>query len=340
MISAQNFWYILAESNELKRDQLKACELFDHWIVLFRDENGRACALEDRCLHRTVQLSKSRVLNGKLQCSYHGWVYAGSGDVTAIPSEGPQMVTKKKCAKSYEVIEQDDYIYVRLNSNPAFETKPFSMPHYGDKGYTTIRLQNTFENTVTNCAENFVDIPHTTFVHPKIFRDPGNEAIEAEVERKPGHVKVTYIGEKKNFGLFSWFLNPKGVEIQHTDEFYMPNVTTVNYWFGNGKHFIITSQSIPLTDKKTLVYTDLTYNYGFWTKLSRPIIRKHGQAIIDQDIVILRDQMKGIEKFGPQFAYSPCDIIHTYIESIQKEIQEGRNPLELPIKSSRIKFWI
>lgn len=340
MISQKDYWYILAESHELKKDQLKACELFDQWLVLFRDETGAACVLEDRCLHRTVQLSKGRVINGQLQCGYHGWVYAGSGEVKHIPSEGPEMVTKKKCAKRYEVIEQDDYIYVRLNSNSENPTAPFVMPSYKKQGYTTIRLQNTFENNVTNCAENFVDIPHTTFVHPKIFRDAGNESLEAEVTRKQGHVKVNYLGEKKNFGLFSWFLNPKGDEIRHTDEFFMPNVTTVNYWFGGEKHFIITSQSIPLKDNKTLVYTDLTYNYGIWTHLSRPIVRKQGQAIIDQDIVILRDQMKAIEKFGSNFSYSPCDIIHTYIESIQKEIQEGRNPAHLPDRSSRIKFWI
>lgn len=340
MISEKDFWYILAESHELQKGNLKACELFEQWIVLFRDQKGKACALEDRCLHRTVQLSKGRLVNGHLQCGYHGWVYDGSGEVTHIPSEGPEIITKKKCAKRYEVIEQDDFIYVRINSNPEFETKPFPMPHYKNKGYTTIRLQNTFENNVTNCAENFVDIPHTTFVHPKIFRDAGNEKLEADVERNNGHVKVTYLGEKKNFGIFSWFLNPKGLEIKHTDEFYMPNVTTVNYWFGDSKHFIITSQSIPLKDNKTLVYTDLTYNYGIWTKLSRAIVRIQGQKIIDQDIVILRDQMKGIKKYGTQFSYSPCDIIHTYIESIQKEIQEGREPGLLPPKKSRIKFWI
>jgi phenylpropionate dioxygenase-like ring-hydroxylating dioxygenase large terminal subunit len=343
MISAKSFWYIVAESHELKVDQLKACTILNEWIVLFRDSQGRACALEDRCLHRTVQLSKGRLVNGRLQCSYHGWVYNGEGQVTAIPSEGPEVIIKKKCARKYDVIERDDYIYIKLDSESSLPSEPFSMPCYKKKGYTTIRLQNTFENNVTNCAENFVDIPHTTFVHPKIFRDPGvdgGEPLEALVTRQKGHVKVSYFGEKKNFGLFSWFLNPKGLDIVHTDEFFMPNITTVNYWFTESKHFIITSQSIPQSDNKTLVYTDLTYNYGIWTKLSRFIVKNQGQKIIDQDIVILKDQMKCIEKFGTQFSYSPCDIIHTYIETIQKEIQEGRDPEQLTDKSTRIKFWI
>lgn len=40
MISEKDFWYILAESHELKKDQLKARELFNDWLVLFRDQNG------------------------------------------------------------------------------------------------------------------------------------------------------------------------------------------------------------------------------------------------------------------------------------------------------------
>jgi phenylpropionate dioxygenase-like ring-hydroxylating dioxygenase large terminal subunit len=340
MISEKNFWYILAESKELKVNQLKPCELFGQWIVLFRDREGKACALEDRCLHRSVQLSKGRVSDGRLQCSYHGWIYEGSGQVSQIPSEGAQPVALNKCAKKFPVIEQDDYIYVCLESAQELSAQPFAMPCYKKNGYTTIRLQNIIENNVTHCVINFVDIPHTTFVHPKIFRNPGHEKLSAEVNRSNGHVKVNYLGEKKNFGWFSWFLNPKGEEIGHTDEFYMPNVTTVNYRFGLKKHFIITSQSIPLNENKTLVYTDLTYNYGILSLLLRPLIRKHGQKIIDQDIVVLKNQMKCIEKYGPQFSYSPCDVIHHFIESIQKEIKEGRDPALLPPKTSRISFWI
>lgn len=339
MIDRRDFWYIVAESAELKPGRVLSRSVLGEWLAVFRDHKGRPSILQDRCLHRSAQLSKGTVTNGRLRCPYHGWVYDGAGEVVAVPSEVGASA-KKRCAVSFDVREKDDFVYVRLNPEPKVDFEPFTMPHYRHRGYTTIRLQNLFRNNVTNCAENFVDIPHTSFVHPRIFRDPGAEQIAANVERKQGSVKVTYLGEKKNFGVFSWFLNPSGSEIKHTDEFHMPNVTTVNYWFGGGKHFIITSQSVPLNETETLVYTDLTYNYGLWTWPSRPIVRRQAQKIIDQDVEILENQMKTIAKYGAKFQNTPADIIHTFIESIQREIEEGRDPRELPPRESTIEFMV
>lgn len=335
----EDFWYIVAESHELGKNQVIARSVLGEWLAIFRDEAGRISALQDKCLHRTAQISNGRVVEGKLQCPYHGWTYGHNGDVVHIPSMGPNYKQGSRCAKSYQVIEQEDYIYVRLSSE-INDTKPFSMPCYGEKGYTTIRLQNLFRNNVTNCAENFVDIPHTTFVHPKIFRDAKHEKFGAVIVREDGRVKVTYKNEKKNFGWFSWFLNPSGDEIGHTDEFFVPNITSVHYKFGGKNHFIITSQSIPLNDEETLVYTDLTYNYGIWTIPSRPLVRWQAQTIIDQDVEILNNQMKTIRKYGAQFQNSPADIIHTWIESIQAEVSEGRDPKLLPRKETEIEFWV
>ncbi len=325
-----------AESHEVKGNKPYSVSIHDEWIVLFRNSSGQVAALQDRCLHRSSRLSKGHLKNGELTCPYHGWKYNFEGKVIHVPSEGT--TTRNRCAKTYQVIEKDNYIYLQLSPSQ-FDLKPFSMSCYQKKNYTTIRLQNIFENTVTNCAENFLDIPHTTFVHPSIFRNSKNEEMCAVIERKKGHVKVTYLGEKSDFGLFSWFLNPHKKEIIHTDEFFMPNVTMVNYWFGN-KHFIITSQSVPIDHKTTKVYTDLTYNYGFWNLIVKPVIRWQGQAIIDQDIEILKNQSETIQKYGAHFQNSPADLIHTFIESIQHEIEQGRDPNLLPEKEGKINFWV
>jgi len=335
----EDYWYIVAESHELLNNQVISRVILGEWLAIFRDNFGKVTALQDRCLHRTAQLSKGHVVDGNLQCPYHGWTYSASGEVVKIPSMGPQYKTGNKCAKSYQIIEMENYIYVKLSSENS-QTMPFSMPCYKEKGYTSIRLQNLFKNNVTNCAENFVDIPHTTFVHPKIFRDAKNECFGAIVRRENGRVKVIYKNEKKNFGWFSYFLNPSGKEIIHTDEFFAPNITSVHYKFGGNYHFIITSQSIPINDNETLVYTDLTYNYGIWTKISRPLVKWQAQTIIDQDVEILNNQMKTIQKYGSHFQNSPADIIHTWIESLQTEIENGRDPAILPLKETEIEFWV
>lgn len=336
----KDFWYIAAESRELKKDKPLARTILNEWIVLYRNEQGQAVALRDSCLHRGSQLSKGTVRNGNLVCGYHGWHYGNEGQVVVIPSEGPQKQTRMRCAHRFAVVEQDDFVYVRLAEDKGLGVLPFTMPCYKHKGYGNIRLQNVFSNNIINCAENFVDIPHTTYVHPGIFRNTKNEKFGAQVQRKDGSVFVRYLNEKKNFGMFSWFLNSSGKEIEHTDEFLMPNVTSVHYRFGDGKHFIITSQSVPVEENKTLVYTDLTYNYGLWNWFAKPVIKAAAQKIIDQDVAILDNQMKTIQKYGMSFQNSKADVIHTFIESIHKEIEQGRDPRQLPSKEVEIEFWV
>jgi phenylpropionate dioxygenase-like ring-hydroxylating dioxygenase large terminal subunit len=344
----KDFWYIAAGSKELKPNRVLSARILDEWIALFRDENGKAVGFEDRCLHRCARLSKGRVTAGRLQCAYHGWTYNGQGSVVFAPSEGPAgPKSAHRRARSFQVREQDDYIYVRLidgmskaEALEASDIGPFKIPFYKTDGWASIRLRNRFQNNVTNCAENFVDIPHTVFVHPKIFRVSRQEEFTAYVKRAGGSVIVRYRNERANLGIFSWFLNPGGHEITHTDSFHMPNVTSVDYIFGKNRRFIITSQSTPVTDEETLVYTDLTYNYGVWNAIAKPVIRRQAQIIINQDIAILADQMETIKKYGARFCNTEADVIHTLIESIRIELGKGGDPRLLPEKEHEIKFWV
>jgi phenylpropionate dioxygenase-like ring-hydroxylating dioxygenase large terminal subunit len=337
----KDFWYAVAESKELKRDAAVSAKLLGCWIALFRDETGKAVALEDRCLHRCAQLSKGRARAGRLQCGYHRWVYDGGGRVVSVPSDGPNGPKMDYGrARSFSVCEADDYIYVRLRDASGAELKPFRIPYYREKGWSRIRLKNLFRNNVTNCVENFVDIPHTAFVHPKIFRAAKNERFTARVHRRNGSVTVSYGNERANLGIFSRFLNPAGREISHTDSFHMPNITSVDYDFGRARRFIITSQSIPMTEQETLVRTDLSYNYGIWNSLARPIIKWQARTIINQDIAILGNQMETIEKHGAHFSNAEADCMHVLIESIRGEIAEGRDPRLLPEETREIEFWV
>jgi len=335
------FWYVLSESRELKPNTVLGRQVLDERIAVFRDEHGRAAAFQDKCLHRAGPLSRGRVVKGRLQCPYHGWSYEGTGRIVDIPSLGPHPEKIGQwSAKSFAVRELDGYVYVCLSESPSEEFQPFRMRHYGERGWRTIRLTNRFRNNVTNCVENFVDIPHTAYVHAGIFRSRKNEKLITRIARKNGSVTATYQRERANLGVFSWFLNLSGREIVHTDSFYMPNVTCVEYLFGPNRHFMITSQSVPASDDDTLVYTDLTFNYGVWNRVAPFFVRRQGQRIIDQDIEILNLQMEVIRRYGEEFSNTPADLVHVFIESIRKDLEMGRDPRLLPEQAREVEFWV
>jgi len=337
-MNLRDFWYVAAQSSDLHPGALLSRVLLGQHIVLFREAAGAAVALADRCIHRNAPLSLGRVENGLLRCGYHGWTYNGEGRVVEIPSLGDPEKIGNRCATRYDVREQEGYVYVRLASSSE-QLEPFAMPKHGVAGYRHVRLVHPFRNTVTNCVENFVDVPHTAYVHPITFRAPRRRPIDAQVVRENGSVTVAYENEVHR-GAFRWFLSPNGHKVRHTDRFLMPNVTSVEYDFGPSRHLFITSQSVPVNEGETIVYTDVTFNYGIWNAVARPLVARRARRIIGEDVEILRAQREVIEREGEQFTHSPIDVVHLFIESIRHDLESGRDPRRLPRQARSVAFVI
>ncbi len=337
----KKYWYIIAESKELKPNQVLARQILDEWLVLFRGADNKPCVMRDKCLHRCARLSKGHVIDGLLTCPYHGWVYNGNGQLVSVPTHfEKQKKDVMNISHAFHCMEQEGYIYVCLDDNP--QMNPFSMPSFRKPQYKSIRLVNHFNNTLANCVENFIDIPHTAYVHKGIFRNKQNEKIKAKVKRENGHIQIDYENEKNNLGSFSYLLNPKKQPIFHQDNFYAPNITHVIYKLEGKWEYIITSQSIPVTAEKTIVYTELAYDFGIWNylPLTKWIIRRQGQKVINQDINILNDQMEVIKKYGQQFAHTSADLIHSYTSEIIDALMNGQEPALLPNQEKEIAFWV
>ncbi|WP_245220133.1 Rieske 2Fe-2S domain-containing protein [Pusillimonas caeni] len=79
-----NTWYIAAWSKELE-DKPLARRICDKPVVLFRGKDGKVGALEDKCCHRGAPLSMGYIVEGGLECGYHGVVHDSQGRVLHVP---------------------------------------------------------------------------------------------------------------------------------------------------------------------------------------------------------------------------------------------------------------
>ena len=82
-----NQWYVLMESKQVK-DKPVGVTRMGNKMVFWRDGEGKVSCLRDRCPHRGVELSKGMVLDGHLQCPFHGFEYDASGRCVLIPANG------------------------------------------------------------------------------------------------------------------------------------------------------------------------------------------------------------------------------------------------------------
>jgi vanillate O-demethylase monooxygenase subunit len=74
----RNAWYIAAWGDEVA-DKPLARRILNEPVVLFRDGQGRAAALADRCCHRSAPLSLGRCVAEGIECGYHGLVIDTDG---------------------------------------------------------------------------------------------------------------------------------------------------------------------------------------------------------------------------------------------------------------------
>jgi phenylpropionate dioxygenase-like ring-hydroxylating dioxygenase large terminal subunit len=82
-----NHWYAVEQVVNMRPGTAREVVFWKRSIALFRAEDGRFHAIEDRCAHRQLKLSRGEVVGCHLVCPYHGWEYDGHGRVARIPHE-------------------------------------------------------------------------------------------------------------------------------------------------------------------------------------------------------------------------------------------------------------
>jgi len=363
----KDFWYVACLSSELTRDKPLARPLFGTHIVLFRDEQGRPTALRDRCLHRNARLSQGEVFHGRLGCPYHGWVYDASGAVVEVPSLGPsqrgEVLDSEGHARAglqvapcdlgrlqhFDTLEQDGLVFVFMGGDSRRARRPaFRVPFWDAPEWTCYFMVTRFPNGVTNLVENFMDVPHTTWVHRGWFRKPARKRVPATVQRVDGSVLVTYQQEQDSLSGLGRLFNPSGLPMVHTDKFYVPNVTRVDYLWGERSGFVINSQVTPIGPTDSLVYTAISYRlpvdlpHSLVARALRPLVRWYTTQVIRQDVDIMAIQRDGLLNGpgGGVFTGTEADLLHADIEAYRRWLLEGGQGTGPSDASRDIVFWI
>jgi phenylpropionate dioxygenase-like ring-hydroxylating dioxygenase large terminal subunit len=334
-MSLKDYWYIAAESREVKKKPVAVVAL-NQGIVLFRTSDGQVAALEDRCSHRNMALSLGKLSSGCITCPYHGWTFDAAGRCVQIPSLGSGSRLPNHGVRAYPVRESDGYIWVYLGESIP-ESPPFRFPHYNQKGWTSFRMRTLFQASVEACLENFLDCPHTVYVHQGWFRNHDKRELTAKVRSLPASVEVEFQGEPITKSLVSKLFFPKGRNLRHTDRFLMPNISRVDYDFGLGRHFIITSQCTPLGEYETEVHTIITCSFGRVAPLVRLVLEPVCRKIIRQDVHILAAQTKQIRRFGgPQFCHVDSDLLGLKIRSMRKRAEQSERAVQQAFQEREI----
>ena len=153
-----------------------AVQLLDRALVLWRDAAGTVRAWADRCPHRGAALSLGCVRDGQLECPYHGWRFAGSGQVVVVPALPDFTPPASHRATVFPCTERFGLVWVRLADEG--EAQP---PAFAAEDEPRLRKVNCGPYDVATSAprivENFLDMAHFGTVHEHWLGDRAHMAV-------------------------------------------------------------------------------------------------------------------------------------------------------------------
>jgi phenylpropionate dioxygenase-like ring-hydroxylating dioxygenase large terminal subunit len=178
--SHPDHWYPVAWSRELKSGGMYATSFAGEPIVLVRPEVGDVFALEDRCAHRQVPLSRGVVKDCAVRCGYHGWTYDASGKCVDVPYLGKGKLPNG--VRSYPCQERSGIIFIWPGALPALAFSD-TIGAASDPSYKTRYLGKVVQCHYTFMHENLMDMNHQ-FLH----------------RRTTGKVVPRYLGRRSGDG--------------------------------------------------------------------------------------------------------------------------------------------
>jgi vanillate O-demethylase monooxygenase subunit len=166
----RNHWYVAAFSHEVTQQPM-AREILSQHLVFFRDGDGKARALDDRCPHRAVALSNGKIVDGTLQCFYHGNRYNGAGECVLIPSQ--TMISAKMRVRSYPIVEKWQWVWIWMGEAAAAD--PALIPDHAEFGLDggDFHREAFFKMDIGGnyqlLHENLLDLSHISILHENSF---------------------------------------------------------------------------------------------------------------------------------------------------------------------------
>jgi phenylpropionate dioxygenase-like ring-hydroxylating dioxygenase large terminal subunit len=215
----RNAWYVAALSAEVKEELLPRSILGER-IVMFRKPGGGIAALEDRCIHRQVPLSKGKLRDGVVSCWYHGLKYDSAGKCIEIPSQ--EKIPPKACVRSFPIVERYGMAWIWMGEG--VEPDSAAIPDHAvcdDPGFAG-EMQRCFVNCNYKFGiDNILDISHAAFIHEKTLGSEDVVRSAPVVDMQPGVIRV--LREMVREKVPPLYQNVMKME-------FMDRTQTVNYW--------------------------------------------------------------------------------------------------------------
>lgn len=162
----KNCWYPVTFVRDFDNKRPYGFTLYDEPFVLFRNKAGLAC-LKDICPHRAAKLSDGQIIDGKIECLYHGWQFDLEGKCQHIPQLPDEAeIPRNACVESFKVVEKQGIIWFwRGRNEEADEDLIPTISHLNRSDFIAIDCAIDLPYDQSYLIENVIDPAHVHISH-------------------------------------------------------------------------------------------------------------------------------------------------------------------------------
>lgn len=327
-------WHAVARSAKVGRKPVRVL-LLDRPIALVRLDGRKLTALEDRCPHRRAPLSRGRVVDGALQCPYHGWRFDEHGGLCGVPGAAQDACLPDVRARCVAVCEHDGLVWVRPSQRGCDDIP--ARARTLESKHRKFLWQTTWPANVVDAIENVLEPLHTHFVHAGLVRKPGaRRATRVSLRSDDEGFVVDYEAQSGQSGLlYRLFESPRESERAW---YSAPGMVQLEYGYRNGSRARISMHFSPETDCRTrLIATFHLEGRRVPAWAIRMFVWPFLRRVANQDRRMLQLQSENTRAFrGQRDAITEFDIVRRHLLAVWR----GHNAVTAALEDREIMLWL
>jgi len=184
-----NYWYPVEYSKALRPGQVQEVVFWRRSVAVFRGEDGKVRAVDNRCAHRQLKLSIGHVKGCNLVCQYHGWEYDGAGKLCKVPHELFGKGLPNITLRHYPAQERYGLVWVFFGDPARAGDVP--LPHIpeleGPKPWAKLLVDFTWNAHHSMIIDNVSDFTHA-YLHRRFKPFTDSKLTDLRVEGDCVHV--------------------------------------------------------------------------------------------------------------------------------------------------------
>ena len=288
----KNCWYPITFVRDFNHNRPYGFTLYDEPFVLFRDRTGKLACLQDICPHRAAKLSDGQIMEGKIECLYHGWQFDTEGKCQYIPQLSEETkIPNNACVKSFSVVEKQGIIWFwRGKSKEADDNLIPTLPYLENSDFLSADFAIDLPYDQSYLIENVIDPAHVHISHHGSLGNRKNaQPLEMEiVESSIKGIKGRYKYSKR--------ANSNWINL----DFIAPNLVIYEVTLDKKIAFSTALYSLPQAKGSCRLLLRNYRNFLSWKTKWKPRWLSHWQQnrILEEDSVFIVGEQATVERSG------------------------------------------